>query len=172
MNMSQFRPSPAMVVALIALFLALGGIGYAAATIGTNDIKNSAVTAKKLHKKAVTTKKIKKNAVKTPKIADNAVTFAKLGQVRRVVAVSAQTSAANDTREVQANCPPGELLIAGGAAWTTTADNRSTVNGIIRTSRPIPSDEGLGAPTGWQASGQVENNFVRQLRAYAICLPA
>jgi hypothetical protein len=171
-----------MVVALIALFLALGGIGYAAATIDTNDIKNGAVTTKKIKKKAVTAKKIKQNAVKTPKIADNAVTtpkiadgavtVAKLGQVRRVVAVSPETSAANDTREVQANCPEGEVLIAGGAAWTTTADNRSTVNGIIRTSRPIPSDEGLGAPTGWQASGQVENAFVRQLRAYALCLPA
>ncbi len=72
-NLKRLRPSPAMVVASIALFLAIGGIGYAAATIGTNDIKNGAVTAKKLHKKAVTRKKIKNNAVDSAKIEDGAV---------------------------------------------------------------------------------------------------
>jgi len=72
-SLRRLRPSPAMVVASIALFLAVGGIGYAAATIGTNDIKNGAVTAKKLHKKAVTNKKIKNNAVDSAKIADGAV---------------------------------------------------------------------------------------------------
>jgi hypothetical protein len=62
-----------MVVASIALFLAVGGIGYAAATIGTNDLKNGAVTKKKLHNKAVTTKKVKDNAIDSAKIADGAV---------------------------------------------------------------------------------------------------
>ena len=65
----SFRPSPAMVVASIALFVAIGGIGWAAATIGTNDIENGAVTAKKLAKKAVTTKKIKKEAVSGAKLS-------------------------------------------------------------------------------------------------------
>jgi hypothetical protein len=62
-NRRRFRPSPALVISLIALFVAMGGIGYAAATIGTSDIKNGAVTTKKLHNNAVATKKIKNNAV-------------------------------------------------------------------------------------------------------------
>jgi hypothetical protein len=37
--------------------------------IGTSDLENSAVTAKKLHKKAVTTKKIKNRAVTDAKLA-------------------------------------------------------------------------------------------------------
>ena len=45
----------------------------AAATIGTNDIKNGAVTKKKLHKKSVATKKVKDNAIDSAKIADGAV---------------------------------------------------------------------------------------------------
>jgi hypothetical protein len=49
------------VVAYVALFLALGGVGYAAATIGTKDIKNGAVTKKKIHNRAVTKKKLAKN---------------------------------------------------------------------------------------------------------------
>jgi hypothetical protein len=36
-------PSPAMVVALIALFVSLGGSAYAVATIGSNDIINGSI---------------------------------------------------------------------------------------------------------------------------------
>lgn len=64
----RLRPSPAMVVASIALFVAVGGITWAAATIGTNDIQNRAVTAKKLDQHAVGTRKIKHNAVAGGKI--------------------------------------------------------------------------------------------------------
>ncbi len=52
-----------MVVALIALFVALGGGAYAAATlphnsVGTPQLKNGAVTARKLHNGAFTAEKI------------------------------------------------------------------------------------------------------------------
>jgi hypothetical protein len=49
-------PSPALVISLIALFVALGGTSYAAITrlpvnsVGTAQIKNNAVTGKKLAK--------------------------------------------------------------------------------------------------------------------------
>jgi hypothetical protein len=36
-------PSPALVIACIALFLALGGVAYAAATIGSEDIVNGSI---------------------------------------------------------------------------------------------------------------------------------
>jgi hypothetical protein len=72
------RITSAHVIALAALFVALGGTAFAAATIGTNDIKNGAVTKKKLHAKAVTTKKIAPLAVTTGKIADQAVTTEKI----------------------------------------------------------------------------------------------
>jgi hypothetical protein len=48
-------------VGYVAIFLALGGTGYAATKIGTNKIKNGAVTTKKLHNKAVTKRKLAKN---------------------------------------------------------------------------------------------------------------
>jgi hypothetical protein len=35
----RLRPSPALVVALIALFVSIGGVGYAASQIGTNDTR-------------------------------------------------------------------------------------------------------------------------------------
>jgi hypothetical protein len=75
---SRGRPSPALVISLIALFVSISGIGYAAATIGTNDIKNGAVTASKLHKKAVTTKKIDDGAVNGKKVENHSLTGADL----------------------------------------------------------------------------------------------
>jgi hypothetical protein len=91
-NLKRLRPSPAMVVASIALFLAVGGIGYAAATISTNDIKNGAVTKKKLAKKAVAKKKIKNNAVDSAKIADEAVSRDDLSADQRTLWAAVQSN--------------------------------------------------------------------------------
>jgi len=63
--------SPASLLAMTALFVALGGVSYAAATIGTSDLKNGAVTTKKLKKNAVTTAKIKADAVTGAKVKES-----------------------------------------------------------------------------------------------------
>jgi hypothetical protein len=54
------RPSPALVISLIALFVALGGTSYAAValkipknSVGTPQLKNGAVTAAKLNASAI-----------------------------------------------------------------------------------------------------------------------
>jgi len=44
----RHRPSPATVIALLALFVSLGGSAYAINKIGTNQIRNGAVTKPKL----------------------------------------------------------------------------------------------------------------------------
>jgi hypothetical protein len=62
------------VISTIALFVAIGGISWAAAKIGTSDIKNGAVTTKKLHNKAVASKKIKSNAVNSAKVKNDSLT--------------------------------------------------------------------------------------------------
>jgi hypothetical protein len=40
------RPSPALVIALVSLFVSLSGVVYAAATIGSSDIKNNSIKGK------------------------------------------------------------------------------------------------------------------------------
>ena len=62
------RPSPALIVAFVALFAAMGGIGYAAGKLKPNSVK-----AKNIKSGAVTTDKIADGAVTTPKLAPNAV---------------------------------------------------------------------------------------------------
>jgi len=71
------------VIATLAIFIALGGISYAATnlsknSVGTKQIKNNAVTSKKIKKNAVTAKKIEKNAVTTAKIKGKSITEGKL----------------------------------------------------------------------------------------------
>ncbi len=75
----RFRPSPAMVVAVIALFVALGGTSYAFTKIGTRNIRDGAVTEKKLHRHAVSRTKIADAAVNWAKVDGTILTAATLG---------------------------------------------------------------------------------------------
>lgn len=74
--MSEFKPSPAMVVASLALFVALSGSALAlrAGSVGPRAIKNEAVRTNKLKDGAVTTVKLKDGAVTSPKFAAGSVT--------------------------------------------------------------------------------------------------
>jgi hypothetical protein len=67
-------PSPALVVSVVALVVALGGTSYAAFKIGTAQIKNGAVTNSKLAANAVGPAKIKNNGVTASKINTSGLT--------------------------------------------------------------------------------------------------
>jgi hypothetical protein len=62
------RPTPALVVAFVALFAAMGGFGYAAVKMKPNSVKT-----KNIRDAAVTTNKIADGAVTTPKLSPDAV---------------------------------------------------------------------------------------------------
>ena len=75
------RPSPAMIVAILALVVAMVGTGYAASklpknSVGTKQLKANAVTTAKIKKEAVTGAKIKKKT-----ITGVDINLAKLGTV-------------------------------------------------------------------------------------------
>jgi hypothetical protein len=61
-------PSPALVVAFVALFAAMGGFGYAAVKMKPNSVRS-----KNIKDGAITTGKIADGAVTTPKLAPDAV---------------------------------------------------------------------------------------------------
>ena len=89
-NSNSRRPSPGLIVAVIALVVALTGTAIAAPansvkskhivdlTIKAKDIRDLAITTAKLADQAVTTPKLADAAVTTPKLADSAVDSAKI----------------------------------------------------------------------------------------------
>jgi hypothetical protein len=68
------RPSPAMVVALLALFVALGGSGYAAIRVNGKNIKSRSIAAKKVKRNTLTGKEIRESKLGTVPKAKNATT--------------------------------------------------------------------------------------------------
>jgi hypothetical protein len=103
-------PSPAMVVAVIALLLALTGTAFAALA------KNS-VGSRQLKSKAVTTGKIANNAVNGAKVANGSLTGSDInvGALGTVPTATSATSAANagTVGGHAASCPPATTLIRG-----------------------------------------------------------
>lgn len=104
------RPSPAMVIAVIALIASLSGSAYAA--LGKNS-----VGPRQLKAKAVTTGKIANNAVNGRKVANKSLTGADinlnaLGTVPSAVN-AAQAGNANTVGGHAAACPPATILIRG-----------------------------------------------------------
>lgn len=74
----RFMPSPAMAVALLALFVALGGGAYAATnlpanSVGTRQLRNQAVTIHKLAFNSVGTRRIQKNAVTSDRVRNGSL---------------------------------------------------------------------------------------------------
>jgi hypothetical protein len=110
MKIGISRPSPAMIVALIALVAALSGTAYAA--LGKNS-----VGTKQLKAKAVTAGKIANNAVTSAKVAKNSLTGADInvGALGTVPTADHAASAGNaDTVTGHAaSCPGGTVLIRG-----------------------------------------------------------
>jgi hypothetical protein len=67
-RITSHRPSPAIVVACIALLVALGGTSYAIqalpqASVGSKQLKNNAVTSKKIKNGAVNSNKVKNGSL-------------------------------------------------------------------------------------------------------------
>lgn len=68
------RPAPSMIVALVALFVAMGGVSYAAATIGTAQIKDNSVRSKDLRNDDIRGKDVRTGTLGGTDVKDNALT--------------------------------------------------------------------------------------------------
>ena len=79
------RPSPALVVGVVALVAALGGTAVAAKKIGGSDIKSNAIKKKHIKDDAVRTDHIKDANVTSSKLADDAQAYARVNQPGTVV---------------------------------------------------------------------------------------
>jgi hypothetical protein len=128
--------------------------------VKTSDIRNGAVTARKIGKGAVTRPKIKNGAVGRAKIADGAVTSSKLGII--VVREAVGAAPAGDVGQVIASCEAGETLLSGGGGFTSPGPFDNPKPFIIRSQR--------SGDAGWLVRGDNPAGFSRELRAEAHCL--
>lgn len=62
-RISRHRPSPAMIVAILALVVSTAGVGYAASKINGKTIKNTSIPGKKLKVGTVKSKQLKDGGV-------------------------------------------------------------------------------------------------------------
>jgi hypothetical protein len=192
-HLFRHRPSPAMVVALIALFVALGGGAYAAV---------------KLPKNSVSSKQIKKGAVKNSDLAANAVTGGKVkagsldssdfkagtllqgppgtpgangkdgvnGAATVVYRTFLANSAgSNSLGEAGATCDAGERLIGGGGGWVNNANPPTSyeLSGTVSDNGPATSGDAPIAegdtPDEWHVSGKNTTGVTARMFAYAVC---
>ncbi|MFM7551265.1 MAG: hypothetical protein ACKO7Q_00230, partial [Actinomycetota bacterium] len=98
------RPSPALVVAVIALVFAMGGTGWAVTQLPKNSVGG---------------KQLKKNAVTSPKIKDGTIATADLAAATRD-ALKGQKGDTGATGATGAQGAPGPSV--GAAATIATGD--------------------------------------------------
>lgn len=124
---ARLRPSPAAVIAVVALVFALSGVAVALPgknSVVSKDIKKNAVTAAKIKNGAVTEPKLGDGAVGTSKLGSDAVTGAKVNEATLGKVPSAETAT--------------KAVTADAATKATTADNALELEGrTLAQVRPI-----------------------------------
>lgn len=144
-------PSPALVVASIALLVALGGTSYAAVTLPRNSVGPA-----QLRIGAVTSLKVRNASLRTVDLAP-ATRLALTGQagpqgpqgepgLSGVEIVQASSSFdSSPERKLVVDCPAGKRLVGGGAGAWGRAMIWITRNVALTASHPIDEDSWLAA---------------------------
>ena len=134
------RPSPALVVALIALIAATAGVGYAATKISGSQLENASVSGKKLKKSTIKSKQLKDGGVKAKDIAGGVLPDSFSFHDSAVVEpLASNESDTFTTVGSVTGLPAGSYLIIGkaqvepvplGGSDTAVVRCRITVNGV------------------------------------------
>ena len=124
-SLARRRPSPAIIISSAALFMSLGGVGYAAVSIpnnsvGQNQLKNDSVSYTKIVPNAVGNVRLANNGVSSSKLANNSVTYKKIqaGAVGTVRANLDQLQA-----RLKTTCAAGSAVGAVDSKGTVTCNS-------------------------------------------------
>jgi hypothetical protein len=188
-RITSYRPSPAMVIAFIALLLALGGGAYAQQlsnnSVGSKQLKNNAVTAKKIKNGAVTSSKVKNGTLVSGDFKAGELPAGPRGATGERGATGATgpagpagpagprgpAGATNVTVETSveqvnpvATCPAGRVATGGGGSVT---DN----TWYLYESFPVAPATPGGPPTAWavNAADTGAPGTIMPSIAYVVC---
>ncbi|MDQ3587776.1 MAG: hypothetical protein M3350_11115 [Actinomycetota bacterium] len=131
------RPSPALVISLVALFVAFGGTSYAALRVGSKQIVNNSVRGKDIRNGTIAARDVKRNG-----LGGRSVKESSLGKVNS--AGRADTAGRADS--------------AGSASSATTARSATSAT-TAGTATTAKLATGLAANT--VGSGQLQSGSVR-----------
>jgi hypothetical protein len=186
------------VVAVLALFVALGGSAYAAGvlpanSVGTPQLKAGSVTSGKVKDGTLKAVDFAKNQLKGPKgspglagptgpagqVDASQVYTRPLSDARYLraglVSVVVSTTLPGDTAGgVTATCPAGHQAISGGADSSNIGDVFLTNFGPeVELSSVVGVSDGLhAAPTAWRAfAANEETGLTHTFKAVVICAP-
>jgi hypothetical protein len=167
MKMPRLRlgwPSPAMVVACIALAVALAPASYAvsqlvpADSVGTPQLQKDSVTSNKVRDFSLRRWDFKK--------ADLKGFVGDMTLRQSSVSVPPGSVAHNGLyvmRAIQVKCHPGERAISGGTGWSSDADGEELTTVY---SRPVIEN---GVPVGWRARGGSDIGAARVFTVEVLC---
>jgi hypothetical protein len=159
------RPSPALVIACIALMAALSPASYATVSqilpqqsVGTSQLKPNAVTSNKVRDFSLRKWDFKKSDL--PGLVGD------MTLRQSSITVPAGPVAGNGlyvTRVIQVKCQPGERAISGGTSWSTDKDGEELTTVY---SRPLIEN---GKPVGWRARGGSDIGEDRVFTVEVLC---
>jgi hypothetical protein len=120
------RPSVSLVIACLALFVALGGVGYAAATIGSAAVIDNSIKSRDFRNNDLRGKDVRQNTLKGPDIAESS-----LGKVPTAANADTAASAAHATNADNATnaAQAGNADTVGGIAPGSLTIGRSVLDG-------------------------------------------
>jgi hypothetical protein len=170
------RPSAALVVAIVALFVALGGTGYAAVTLNGRDIQKHSIPGNRIVNDALGGKQIDESNLgmvplaqlsqlatraQSAGTADSAQNAQRLNgrdsgqfmansvRIRYAQATPVPGTAGGYPSEIEINCTANEKAIGGGGAWI--------INGFGDGNSPTAMNAPITASMPIPATGGTDN---------------
>jgi hypothetical protein len=192
--LNRRRPSAALIISCLALFMALGGVsyGFAAGSIDSKEIKNNDVRSKDVRQSTLTGSDVKGNALKGADVDENSLgkvpsaasadNAAQAGNANTVGGVPAEaitigrsgfqgtcepgTTAVKCARATLDLPRPGRVLVTTGGQWHSDDPAGTSLRGICRI---LHNDANLTSPTEeGSLSQQTDGNQEQALSAQTV----
>lgn len=177
----------ANVTATLALFLALGGVTWAATklpanSVGSAQIIKGSVKASDIAKNAVTSAKVKNGSLLGADFASGQLPAGPKGDkgdkgekgapgaTNVTYRSQIETNIGSGTfAETEPECEPNETLIGGGGYFVNTGNLGIDLAGTITASGPAVGSAASSSPTNWYVAGENTTGGTRRFFGYAIC---
>jgi len=161
------RPQPALVISLVALFVALGGTSYAAVAITGKNVKNGSLSGTDIKNGSLRGADVRNGSLSAGDLSASTIALLRGATGPRGATGAKGTFGDVAVRFIDyksgppatASCLPGEVAVGGGV---DVGQNSSW----IRVSAPTPA---FGTPTGWRGQAVNAGNIAVLASVYVVC---